>query len=1571
MPSLVAEKLEQARQELLDLSFRNTLINFRRLSAKGVNVIDELPEEVFRILVREGRRMSFLPSEASDSEEEDRLLAETEEETDGPADRHVDTKLQTPYAPGKLQKRLLTTYYAARTQIEEQGVNVLYLALGMLKWYESESSDIVRQAPLILVPVELERTSARSAFRLVYLEEDIGSNLSLRAKLKAEYGIELPDLPDDVEDVAVGGYFDKVDKEVASLRRWHVDRCSVELGFFSFGKFLMFNDLDPKEWPDDHKPWDHSVITSLLEDGFGAPDSLLDEDAHLDEHLDPADVHHVMDADSTQVLAMLDIKQGHHLVIQGPPGTGKSQTIANVIAEAIGQGKDVLFVSEKMAALEVVKRRLDAVHLGDACLELHSHKTRKKDVLAELERTLNLGKPLVPDGREDLERLVEARDRLNAYCDAVNSAIGKSGVSPYRAYGRILHISDHVDVELPKIDDPDLDSWSGDDYRRRLSLAERIQAQIRATGTPAEHPFWGSRLMLFLPSEKESVLKLGDEAMQAVKRVDAAGGELASALELPTSNDPKGVHLLCRAARKALEAPELKGVDLSREAWSARREQLDRLLEAGSAYADVREKHADVLIEEAWSQDVLEVRQHLAAHGEKWYRIFISDFRGAKNRLAGLCASSLPKEGSARLELVDGILQAQRQVAEIEKFADTGAKLFGVQFEGAESDWRVLAQIAEWVIALHESVEQGELPKGLLQFLGGGPDLEKIRPLMHEAEEALEAVNRPIDALTEKIDLDAGLRWNTDGECIDQSFDDLYALFGACIESPERLQEMVTFNHLKQAMKDDGLELLLNVAVRWPHAGEHLVDALAYSWYASLIEKTLRERPILASFEGSAHQHTVDKFRELDRRTFQFNQTRLAKKHWDEFQQLRYGAAGQVGVLRHEFQKKRRHLPIRQLIDRAGGAIQTLKPIFMMSPMSIATYVPPASLKFDLVVFDEASQVKPVDAFGAILRGDQVVVVGDNKQLPPTSFFDSMTVDEDVETAAADVESILGLFNAQGACERMLRYHYRSRHESLIAVSNEQFYDNRLVVFPSPDNSRSELGIRYHHLADTAYDRGGTRTNKDEAHAVAEAAMQHARSRPDWTLGIAAFSQAQAEAIQTQLEILRRRDPSYESFFQAHPEEPFFIKNLENVQGDERDVIYISIGYGKDANGRLSMGFGPLNRDGGERRLNVLITRARRRCEVFTNLQSNDIRTAAGSPRGVVALKRYLQYAENGTLAMASPSGEEADSFFEEVVAKAVRAHGYAVDHQIGSAGFFVDLAVVDPENEGRYLLGVECDGGTYHSARAARDRDRTRQSVLEGLGWQIHRIWSTDWFRYPERETRKVLTKLEALKAGSASALGMSGDGSAGEVYTLQREEGSEDDAHAHVGAQPYQMTDLQPLSFNGIALHEVSAVQLAQLFADIVKVESPIHFDDAARRIMDACGVSRLGNRIRSTFERAAAYAVHEGAIKRQHDFLYDPNQQEISVRDRSGADAVSKNIDYIAPEEIAAAIKHVVKHSIGIDKSDLAAEACYLLGFKRATTDMCASVDAIRDKLLSGGQLEERNGHLFLATETRDTR
>ena len=1151
----IQKKLEAARAELLDLGLRNPLINYKLLKARGVEIVDESPPDVYRILVQDSKAMSFLPK--AESEEDDNLLFDNDGVEDAP-NRYTDNKLQTDYSSTELQRRLLTTYYTARTAIEEQGVNTLYLALGMIQWYESESSDIPRHAPLILIPVKIDRTSVRASFRIRYTGEDIGTNLSLQEKLKAEFGIQFPDLPDAdaPEQSNIQSYYQTVSSATKPLGRWTVDESAIALGFFSFAKFLMYRDLDTTNWPDDALS-EHSVLQSVLTTGFQEPKSFIDDNvSNIDEHLNPAETNHVVDADSSQALAIYDVSQGRNLVIQGPPGTGKSQTITNLIAEAIAKRKRVLFVAEKMAALEVVKRNLDKVGLGNACLELHSHKMNKKAVVDELKRILDTSEPRMTDLKQKLESLLNDRDRLNSYCEAVNTPIGESGITPYRAYGELLLVQRRLSgKKLPTLESEKF-QHSASEFRKGLAITEEFQILLKRMGIPKNHPFWGSLCKIFLPIDREPLERAASEARETVMAIKNSSEQLAQHFKLPVPNTCEAVENLISTARHALDAPDLAGVAVKSTEWRTHRSDVELGLNAGERLSELHNAHDYILIPEAWRQNVLEIRQMLAAYGDKRWRIFSGKYRRARNELKGLCSQQLPKAQDAQLRIVDAVLEAQRELPYLEKIQESGQQLFSTHWQGRSSDWVQLQGIAKYLSALHESVADGKLPEALLAYLASNPNLETLRGLLATVEKHQNNYPHLLQTVVDKIRLDEKVRFGSDDGLKQLPFTEQAKIFKCWETESDSLQDMVSYNHEAEALRDNGFIEIVKVANVWQDAGECLLDILKHAWYSAKIETAMRERSVLAGFRSDAHQHIVERFKKLDRSSLEYNKAKVAYEHWKHLPRPQYEVSrGQLGTLKKEFVGRgtKKCRTIRNLMTYTGNAIQTLKPVFMMSPLSVAKFLPPDSVDFDLVIFDEASQVKPIDAFGAIIRGGQTVIVGDSQQLPPTDFFDKLIKDDNENTEEDKIDnrgSILDLFCAQDAPVRMLRWHYRSRHESLITVSNIEFYDNKLQLFPSPDAAKEEVGLVYHYLPDSAYDRGGSRSNLEEARIVAKQVMEHARSRSNLTLGVSTFSTAQMEAVQNELEILRREDPSCEqTFFNAHPKNHFSSKIWRTSKG--------------------------------------------------------------------------------------------------------------------------------------------------------------------------------------------------------------------------------------------------------------------------------------------------------------------------------------------------------------------------------------------------------------------------------------
>jgi very-short-patch-repair endonuclease len=1559
--SNISKKLNIARQELLDLGLRNPLINYRALKAKGLEIVDERPSDIYQILITNKKKMTF--HEASEKKESIEIdldvkgLSEIQNKSNIERETYTDSKLQTNYSEKQLQSRLLNTYLAAKTYIEEQGVNILYMAVGMLNWYESDQSQDSRKAPLFLIPVSLDRTNARERFTVNYTEEDIGYNISLVAKMKNDFGIKIPTLEDD--EMNINEYFSLVKEAIIGQKRWTVDTESIVIGFFSFGKFLMYWDLDVDNWPEHAKPSEHLIISALLEDGFNEAPSSIKENDHLDQYIKLDDSNLIKDADSSQIMAILDINQGRNMVIQGPPGTGKSQTITNLIAEAIGRGKKVLFVSEKMAALEVVKRRLDEVGLGVACLELHSHKTNKKNLLNELSNTLDLGKPVYTPN-SNLTILNDLRERLNNYSHAINTPVGNSSITPYKALGEIKRYDiKYKELTFPKVNVEFMGEWTLEKFLKGGALLEELQSVIKAMGLPSKHTFWGSKKKIIMPNYLDEIKMVLKNSISVCSSFIDECVFVSKQTDCPIAQNIEEADTFIKLVNRVLEAPNLKNVQLNSEKWTSMKVNLEQLKEFGFKYSKIHSEYDDLLIPAAWELNLLEIRRSIVSYKDKWWGIFIGDYRKAKKQVMSLYRSPKGKQIDY-LQVVDSIMEVQNSKRNILDRESLAKELFDTNWNGMDSNWTEIAAILTWTLQLHKDLANHTLPDWSIGFVQGVIELKDLNKLIEDFTNRFQQFNQIIRKVEELLEFDSSIRFENKKKLENQPFPKLLELLNIWSDHITDVQQLASYNQLSAVCYEEKLGAFAQLSEIWENSSWHLLDCYKWNWYQVIITRAFHERKELVQFEGSRHEQAVNKFRELDLEMTQMNRFKLAEAHWNKLPQ--HEAAGQLGTLRREFEKKSRHLPIRQLMVKTGNAIQAIKPVFMMSPLSIATFIPPGSIEFDLVVFDEASQVKPVDAFGAIIRGKQVVVVGDSKQMPPSNMFETISKDDesDEEDFVGDMESILGLFVGQNAPQRMLRWHYRSRHESLITVSNHEFYDNKLVIFPSPDSQKVESGLVYNYLPETSYDRGGTRTNKQEAKAVALAVIQHAKNNPNLSLGVAAFSIAQMQAIIDEIELLRKSSPTHESFFIAHPHEPFFVKNLENVQGDERDVIFISIGYGKTAEGYFAMGFGLINNEGGERRLNVLISRAKIRCEVFTNLKSDDIDLNRSNAVGVKALKTFLKYAESGILDIPNRTGKDFDSPFEEAVSKSLTEAGYEVQPQVGTAGFFIDLAVVDSDQPGRFILGIECDGATYHSARSARDRDRLRQAVLEGLGWRIHRIWSTDWFRHPERELKKVIEAIENAKVQGKMSNSLNMRKKADLMENEIQRVNTESPVNPKESIKKYECAELK-IHLGGQEFHSLPISKVSSWVLDVVKIESPVHKSEVIKRICDAVDIKRIGTRIQAKYEESISNLVLKRNIIKKGDFLWLSEKHETPIRDRS--QLTNKKAELIAPQELEQTIINVIRDSMGIQVDVVPQIVLNILGFSRITEESKSYVGDVIKILISNNLIIVKGNQVFI--------
>ncbi|RFS20523.1 DUF3320 domain-containing protein [Chitinophaga silvatica] len=1542
MIASILTRLESSRKELLDLGLRNPLLNYKLPASKGLHIVEEQSVAIYDILVRENKTMSFLGR--SISKQDDNTAVSYNE----PVSKEVitDTRLQTNENQISLHTRLLNTYYAARMSIEEQGVNILYLTLGMLQWYEEDNSKEIRQAPILLIPVTLERSNVRERFRLKYSLEEIGGNISLQAKMKATFNLELPDLP-ETEDIDVQAYFDSIAAAIKGIPHWKVEPDAIELGFFSFGKFLIYNDLDVSNWQNDQDVLTHPVMQGLFGNGFTDTLPTVAETAFLDTNSNAGELFQVLDADSSQIQAMLAVQEGRNLIIQGPPGTGKSQTITNIIADAIGRGKKVLFVAEKLAALEVVKRRLDNIQLGEACLELHSHKANKKELHHELRRVLELGKPTIKQLQEEVQLLDSHRAELNNYCQAINTEIAKSGLTAHQLIGHLLRLNEEVaGVALPLLTIPGIESWDSVTMTRATAVAQRIQACLQQIGLPTALVFKGSKLTVLLPHEQELLAKQLNLLQESLLSLLEAALPIATKIGLAAPAGESGIEELIMLSEWIAQQPDISELDINNKAWIVQASDIAEWLEAGTIATSIRQQYQEILIPEAWEEDVIEIRENLIAHGNKWYKFLIGAYKRSNRRLAALCKQKLPAGNEEKLAYIDAIMEFRRQDATLKANAGLGSTLYGSRWQKFMTDWESLKQSTAYITETYKRVKQEQFPVEIIKYLSQYPSAAIATSDKALLEQMLQAYRQALDTTLSQLQYQ-----KTE---FPKPFEIQQLLLQKWISKLPEIHHLIAWNNISETAIQENLAFLLPIAESWTAANQLLKTLLHKTWFEFLIETAVKSQLPLRKFEKGSHESIIADFRKLDQLNLQYNRARAALEHWEHLPPMEAG--GQVNILRTEFNKKARHMPLRKLMQEAGLAIQAVKPVFMMSPMSIANFLPPASLEFDMVIFDEASQVRPVDALGAILRGKQLIVVGDNKQLPPTSFFDTLTKDfEDEDNVTADMQSILGLCDAQGAPQRMLRWHYRSRHESLIALSNQEFYENKLVIFPGP-GSIDQKGLVFHYLKDAVYDRGKTRTNPKEAEVVADAVMEHAKKYPQMSLGVVAFSTAQRQAITDVLEERRRAQPELEAFFSAHHDEPFFVKNLENVQGDERDVIFISIGYGRTETGAIPMSFGPLNNEGGERRLNVLITRAKSRCAVFTNMTADDIDLSKTKSYGIQSLKSFLYFAQHGKLYIPEESIRPETLPFETHVAAKLEEMGYTVRRQIGSKGCYIDMAIVDPLHPEKYLLGIICDGASYEAPRSARDRDRLRFQVLTAMGWKIYQIWSIDWLRDPVRALQQLVAAIEHERQQGTE--NNENTIAAEEVAKLTRETV----IVPEISIPVYETATLPPaIGQQEFHLHPIG--QLCDWVQQIVNVESPVHFDEVARRMVEAAGITRVGPRIREILRHAVRHADASKRIKIKGQFLWDLAMSPPVLRNRSHLPAVARKINYISQEELTLALEKIVGDAIAIQREDAVPMVSKLLGFTRVTEDIKEEVNKVIDVSIEEKVLEQEGDFLKL--------
>ena len=1351
------ERIETWKRRLLDLTLRNRLLNipkrgrFVNLFAQDVAALEDALADGTRFRIR--HRPDELAEDTVVEGEARRRLSE-EDLSSHLADEQQKGVLYADMEEGALDTRLTSLLREANTGEEEGGSSNLYLSVGLLKYFETEKSNRPRHAPVVLVPVALRRRTISEGVVLEPRAEEARINVTLLRYLEETHGVRVEGIdppPDDGSGLDIPIIFRRFREEVLAKRGWEVLE-EATIGMFSFSKILIWRDLDEYA----QRLLESNVVRHLVEtpretfrDGVDFKDPRA-----LDATTKSIDTFVPMPADSSQLSAILAAAEGKSFVLIGPPGTGKSQTITNLITHCLATGRSVLFVSEKMAALEVVHRRLTAVGLGEQCLELHSNKAKKKEVLDQLAASLQGHESASPLDRDAIARdLDEVRSRLNAYVEALHCE-RPSGETVFQVLSRLIGLAVAPKVELGWADVAQTPASKLQAARERVA---DVQAAAESAAVGPTHSLTGIGQTKFTPlweRETKTALEDAEGTLRTLDRTATTISEtFLDGLPWPRWSEREA---LLSAVRSWSSPAQVEPFALTADAWGTVAAEVEETIEDVKRLAAERKHFAERYGRHREEIDVDPLLAEIAAIECSW---FLPRFFGRRRWVGKFAAVTSPKQKVTRDAAVADLerLKARRERERtFEGRAASAARVFGESWEGPRSDAGSLGAALDWIRQVRDTAQilaGGDRDRGnaLLrtwsQWLWGDGITAELVSAFAVLEEQWAAAASAAQAVERLLQVDDAEAW-------------LDLEPRPCLRQAERwlggwdgIRAWCRWRAERERGLEAGLEILLTELESGAVSLSELRIAFERSYGEEWYVHTISADECLADFESVDHERAITRFRDLDKELMKA--TRASVRGQVEGlrrsrESLRNGVQG--GFLRRETQKQRRHRPIRTIFKEAGDLVRELRPCLLMSPLSVAQYLDPSLPRFDVVVFDEASQMPVWDAIGAVARGNQLIVVGDPKQLPPTNFFGKSDADAGEEAETEDLESVLDECIASNIEQHTLAWHYRSRHESLIAFSNRNYYDGELITFPAAVDH--QLGVSWRPVPDGVYDFGKTRTNRSEAQAVVAEIVRRLQD-PDlqrYTIGVVALSQAQQSLVLDLLDAARREHSEIERFFGDAVEEPVFVKNLENVQGDERDVILFTICYGPDVTGRVRMNFGPLNKEGGWRRLNVAITRARREVLVFSTLTHDQIDLNRSRSAGVHDLKRFLQFAELGEEAfkreLTVDLTADVDSPFEAEVAAALAERGWTVHRQVGCSGYRIDLAVVDPTHPGRYLLGIECDGASYHSAPSARDRDKIRQELLQDLGWRLHRIWSTDWWENREREITELVAAVDEALA-------------------------------------------------------------------------------------------------------------------------------------------------------------------------------------------------------------------------------
>ena len=1488
-------KKTQWERKLLDLSLRNSLINLR-LSKTLIPVLSTSLSDLEDAL-SDGSDFNILPRPSAWQVDEPDFenIHELGDQKELIGEEFKSNRLRSPFTEGELSNAIKNLYRTAKTSLEENGANTLYLALGLLRWFESDKP---RYAPIILLPIEMLRRSGGQGYAIRLRDDEPQMNITLLEKLKQDFNITVTGvdpLPTDDHGVDIRTVFNNLRQAVAEQPRWDILESSY-IGIFSFSQFVMWNDLRSRS--DDLMK--NKIVKSLMEGKL----TWEAKSMQIGDRVSEDNVYLPMSADASQLYAIQSACNEISFVLHGPPGTGKSQTITSLIANALAQGKTVLFAAEKMAALSVVQKRLESIGIGAFCLELHSNKSRKRDVLEQL-RVATEVTGAVTSGQyaQKAEQAAKLRTELDSYANELHKPLtcGKTLYELVNEYELYRNSPD-----LPAFSPEFVRTLTSADLDFRQTLLERLTAAGKATGHPHNNPLSPIKLTRYsqqLPPQLTETVSAYQQALTAAVANAAALSQATG--EVPPTTFPA----LQALASAAAEIPLWNTLPSS---WATAQDlpaHLNGVKETAQRY--IKANTALEALQKTWREEFLQLDgQQLSAEYNavisKWLLPRQIGLNKLIRKLAPYAFAALSKSDIGRHILTLNTYQTELKSAKA---------LFKQYGEG-------LTETADWNTVL-EAANKAEASAANLINLTGGDTLRTTycgKPELTTAANALTASNKQL--LNAKAAYEQLLCATEEATLEQQS-----TVCSNILANSDDIREWIAYNGIAEEVNAAGLQAVIT-AYTDGMSHEELIPTYKKALLSTLITDAIDSSDTLNTFSGAVFDEKINRLTRIDKELTKLSQTeiycRLASRIPDFTAEA--ASSSELGILQRAIKSGGRGTSIRKLFEQLPNLLPRLCPCMLMSPISAAQYLDPKRQPFDIVVFDEASQLPTCKAAGVLARGRDAVIVGDPKQMPPTSFFSVNAVDED-NLDTEDLESILDDCLALNMPQTHLLWHYRSRHESLIAFSNRHFYENKLYTFPSVNDRESKVTLV---KVDGVFDRGKSRRNQAEAEAVAAEIRRRSRD-PELrklSIGVVTFNISQQNLIDDLINEACRSDPDLEKWLYGS-EEPIFVKNLENVQGDERDVILFSIGYGKDSEGKLYMNFGPLNRDGGWRRLNVAVSRARCEMTVFSSITADDISLSKTSSEGVAALKAFLDYAAGKGLADSTEHCIN-NVGTAEAIRLALSEAGYQADLSVGKSEYKIDIAVIDPNNPEKYLLGILLDGDCYKNAKTTRDREIAQISVLKGLGWQIHRVWTMDWRYSSKKEIDRIIAKLKDIEHGITDSRQDEEPAPIEEATPLQAP------PPASLNITVLTCTRLLPLARTAEDIMKPSyTADIQSRVTQVLEQEAPILASVLAKRVLQSYGITRSTAKLQARISEA--YTDVTFTKQGEDTVLWNKKQDPESYFLFRKSD---RSITEVPAVELTNALCCVLHRQIGLLEQDLVREAANLMGYPRMGSNIAAA-------------------------------